>query len=178
MTRLILLLAACIPADETTATDAGTDTPTNSTTGATGDTGPTADTGPTGSTGDTGSTGSTDTGPTSTGSTGDTGSDTLEDLAAGTWLPVSITQGGVTTPLVDDPAQYLILDPSGSLTFGCGNASSGTWTFDPNAPAPAIGILQVDLGFPVSWYLLTLDAGAMVYVEGGDQFDFSRTTCP
>jgi hypothetical protein len=102
----------------------------------------------------------------------------LDGLVPGEWRPVSMTQNGYTTILPDDPATYLILDAGGGVGFGCDGAPFGTWTFDPAAPYPAVGLLQMDFGSPVTWYLLELDANALVFVEGGDQFDYARGACP
>ncbi len=102
----------------------------------------------------------------------------LASLVPGDWRPVSITQGGNPQPLPDDPSRWYVLDPSGTLTLGCGNAPRGTWTFDPKGPPPSIGIIEVDLGFPLSWYVLSLDQQRLVFVEGGDQFEYARDLCP
>ncbi len=165
---MILLFAACQTEDDKTPTSTSeTDTPTT-------DSAPTTTTTTTTTT-DTA--GGPHTGVVPHSDTGWPSYD-LADLVPGTWQPVSITQGGVTTPIADDPARYLLLDWSGSAALGCGTAPLGTWAFDPYGPYPSIGIIQVDLGFPLEWYVLTLDATTLVYVEGGDQFDFARTLCP
>jgi hypothetical protein len=163
---LPLMAAACGGSkapdpEDTAATDTPTDSPTDTPTDTPSDT--PADT-PT----DT----PEDTPPT------DTARPDIAPLLPGTWRPTNIIDSGMPRPVPDDPASYYLLGADGSLAFGCGTAPIGTWTFDPNAPLPARGVVTVDFGVQVTWYVVSLDAQNFVFAEGGDLFEFTRATCP
>ena len=104
----------------------------------------------------------------------------LDKMVVGDWMPKEIQQGMNNPPMPVPPGSpFYVLRADGTLGLKCGG-SEGTWTFDANAPAPAIGVLHVTLpgSNMVDWYVLTLTATKLQFVEGGDLFTFERAACP
>lgn len=104
----------------------------------------------------------------------------LDKMVVGDWMPKEIQQGMNNPPMPLPPGSpFYVLRADGTLGLKCGG-SEGTWTFDANAPAPAIGVLHVTLpgSNMVDWYVLTLTATKLQFVEGGDLFTFERAACP
>lgn len=104
----------------------------------------------------------------------------LDNMVVGDWMPKEIQQGMNNPPMPAPPGSpFYVLRADGTLGLKCGG-SEGTWTFDANAPAPAIGVLHVTLpgSNMVDWYVLTLTATKLQFVEGGDLFTFERAACP
>jgi hypothetical protein len=63
--------------------------------------------------------------------------------------------------------------------MGCGTPQAASWTFSPDAPDPALGVIAADFGGGnvVQWFVVELDQGKLTFVEGGDFFYFERDTC-
>ena len=104
----------------------------------------------------------------------------LDKMVVGDWMPKESQQGMNNPPMPVPPGSpFYVLRADGTLGLKCGG-SEGTWTFDANAPAPAIGVLHVTLpgSNMVDWYVLTLTATKLQFVEGGDLFTFERAACP
>lgn len=99
----------------------------------------------------------------------------LASLLPGTWRPTAVDG----TPIADDPRRYWVFETNGDLVRGCGRPATGTWTFDEVAPKPAVGLIEAQFGpVPITWYVVTLTATELVYVEGGDVFEHVRDVCP
>lgn len=119
-------------------------------------------------------------GATSTGgSGGGEGGAAQADALIGEWRPTAFGDSGGRPQPVPPDSPFFIFETSGVFRMGCGTPQAASWTFSPDAPDPALGVIAADFGGGnvVQWFVVELDQGKLTFVEGGDFFYFERDTC-
>jgi hypothetical protein len=102
-----------------------------------------------------------------------------EQLLVGVWEGESFADSGNPPEPVPPGTFYRFeIDSMGNrgFAFGCGTQPDATWEIDPNGYT-----LNVTLGggsVNVQWVVIRLDAMKLSFVEGGDIFNYKRSSCP